>query len=179
MKDIPLLKDLSSRNFIEKIATRLEIDKQILDMLGFETKKSFANDYVVSCASSYYQGIPCYFVKWSGIEHVFVDDKDFCLVLRDGMDKERQAKISELSDLVDDLIFDRKPTSDKAYYSLAAEFEKAHRETLNEYRIPLSAFAQYRCEHSKAFALFDRKNFGKEADFSSQRRADSDGPDFN
>lgn len=179
MKDIPLQRDLSCRHFIEKIAPKIGIDREVLDMLGFETKKSFSEDWALRCASSYYQGIPCYYIQWSAIEYVYVDKDDFDSVLRGDKAHARQAKISELSDVLHDLIHERKPANDKAFFELAVEFERANRDALQEFRIPLSAFAQYRCDHSKAFALFDKKNFGKEPEPSVQDRPQPEGRGFN
>ena len=160
MKDIEIRKDLSTRYFIEKIAPKLEIDKEILGMLGFDSKKAFAEDWALRCASSYYQGIPCYYVQWSAIEFVFVDANDFSQILRREDAEGRQAKIYEMGELLDDVIEFKNPVGDKACFAIATEFEQTHRVELREHRIPLSSMAQHRCDHSKAFALFDKKHFG-------------------
>lgn len=178
MVDLPLKKEISNRHFIEKIAPKLGIDKQILEMLDFETKKSFADDWALSCATSYYQGIPCVYVQHSRIEHIFVDSYDFERVLDAEQATARQHKLSELQEAVEDLIADRKPANDKAFYALAAEFEHANREALKEFSIPMSSFAQYRCNHSKAFALFDRKNYGSEIQDDPKNQHEDKGLNF-
>lgn len=175
MKDILIKKDLSTGHFINKIAPRLGIDKDLIEMLGFETKKSFADDWALRCASSYYQGIPCYYVQWSAIEYVFVDESDYSEILDADQASARQNKIADLTEAVEDVLFDKKPSNDKAYFTIASEFETANREALKQFRIPLSALAQYRCSHAKAFALFDKKNFGKDPEVDLKNMS----PSFN
>lgn len=179
MKDILLKKDLSTANFINKIAPRLGIDKELVEMLGFETKKEFANDWALRCASSFYQGIPCYYVQWSAIEYVFVDEDDFDKVLDVDAANARQSRIYDLTEAVEEVIHDRKPASDKAIFGIAAEFELANRATLNEFRIPMSSLAQYRCDHAKAFEVFDKKNYGKDQESSHKIDLDTDSLGFN
>lgn len=179
MKDILLKKDLSTANFINKIAPRLGIDKSLLEMLGFESKKEFANDWALRCASSFYQGIPCYYVQWSAIEYVFVDEDDFDKILDAEEANARQSKVSDLTQAVEDLIHDHKPAGDKAIFALAADFERDYREMLKDFRIPMSSLAQYRCDHAKAFAVFDNKRYGKEIETAVNRDRGQDTPGFN
>jgi hypothetical protein len=162
MKDISIKRDISTRYFIEKIASRIGIDKELIGMLGFDTKTQFANDWALRCASSFYQGIPCYYVQWSAIEYIFVDEDVYGQVLDADQAHVRQSIIADLTESVEDLVHDRQPASEKDRYALAIEFEKANHDVLQQNRIPLSALAQYRCDHSNAFALFDKKHFGKE-----------------
>ncbi|MBI6885122.1 hypothetical protein [Pseudomonas putida] len=174
MQDISIKRDISTRYFIEKIAPKLGIDKEILEMLGYETKASFAKDWALSCAASYYQGIPCYFVQHSRIEYIFVDADDRDLVLSQEQAEARVRTISDLEDLLSELIEIRQPKSDKAYFDLAVEFQKAHKEVLDGNRIPLSSLAQYRCDHAKAFAVFDNKNYLKDQKECQREKSSAD-----
>ena len=61
MTDIPQQQGLSTTHFIETVATKAGIDKEVLDMLGYDTKRAFAKDWHMTAAKSLYQGIPCYY----------------------------------------------------------------------------------------------------------------------
>jgi hypothetical protein len=162
MTDIPLQKQISTRYFIETLARDSGIDQQVLNMLGYDSKKDFAKDWHMKAAKSFYQGIPCYYVDHSRIEHIFVETSDRSKILSDEEAKARQMQISVLSDDFDEMLAERAPQGDKAYFELAREFATLNAETLANYRIPMSAFAQHHCEHRKAFAAYDRKHFGAE-----------------
>ena len=179
MKDILIKKDLSTANFINKIAPKLGIDKELVEMLGFDSKRAFASDWALRCAKSFYQGIPCYYVQWSAIEYVFVDQDDFKNLLDSEEAHARQSRISELTDSVEDLLHDLKPAGDKAIFALAVDFELANRETLQDFRIPLSSLAQYRCDHAKAFAVFDNKHFNKDLASTTENDRVHGSPGFN
>ncbi len=125
MMDSPLRQDLSTSNFIRKIAPKLGIDKHILENLGYDTKDFFANDWALTCGKSFYQGIPCYFVQHSRIEHIYVDKKDYEKVLGKTDAKERQIRISAIQDDLDEIFSKLKPSSDKESYKLA---QKIHQE---------------------------------------------------
>jgi hypothetical protein len=167
MVDMPLKAQVSNGYFIEKLAPKLGIDKEVMGMLGYDSKKFFAGDWAMNCARSYYQGIPCIYVQHSRIEHVFVDDEDVHLVLSKEEAKMRQIRISGLRDDLEEMIEERKPSSPRDYYALAIAFHKEHKADLDSYRIPLSTFAAHICDYDKAFVQFDKKNYGKEPERSA------------
>ena len=162
MVDMPLKTTMTNGYFIEKLAPKLGIDKEVMGMLGYDSKKFFAGDWAMNCARSFYQGIPCLYVQHSRIEHIFVDDKDYHLVLTEEGAKERQIKISVLRDYLEELIEERQPSTPRAYFSLAKAFYNAHKDDLDSYRIPLSSFAEHCCDYDKAFVQFDKSHFGKD-----------------
>jgi hypothetical protein len=159
MMQIPLCKNLSSANFISRIATKLGIDHDILDRLGYDSKRQFADDWALGCYKSYYQGIPCYLVQHSRIEYVFVDKKDLNKVLNVEEASARQTRLQVLSDDFDDLLLEQKPASQKEIYTLIKNFYLQNRDDLTHHRIPMSSFAQYQCNHRNEAALFDRKYY--------------------
>lgn len=163
MVDTPQRSDMSNAYFIEKLAPKLGIDKQVLHMLGYDTKKFFAGDYALSCARSHYQGVPCVYVQHSRIEYIFVDQKDARQMLSGDEAKARQRMISILSDDLNEMIEERAPKSAKDYYSLAEAFHKEHKDDLASSRIPMSTLAQHGCDYREPFALFDKRNYGPNA----------------
>lgn len=163
MVDTPQRTDMSNAYFIEKLAPKLGIDKQVLHMLGYDTKKFFANDYAMSCARSQYQGVPCVYVQHSRIEYIFVDQKDAHKMLSRDEAKARQISLSVLSDYLEEMIYERTPKSAKDYYSLAEAFHKEHKGDLEAKRIPMSSLAQHGCDYREPFALFDKRNYGPNA----------------
>jgi hypothetical protein len=168
MVDMPLKTTMTNGYFIEKLAPKLGIDKEVLGMLGYDTKKFFAGDWAMNCARSFYQGIPCLYVQHSRIEHVFVDVDDVHLVLSKDGANQRQIRISGLRDDLEDMIEERKPSSPRDYYALATAFYKEHKDDLDSNRIPLSTFAAHHCDYDKAFAQFDKTHYGKESEQEAQ-----------
>ena len=168
MVDTPQRTDMSNAYFIEKLAPKLGIDKQVLNMLGYDTKKFFAKDYAMSCSRSQYQGVPCVYVQHSRIEYIFVDQKDARQMLSRDDAQARQRMISVLSDYMDEMIEERAPKSAKDYYSLAEAFHKEHKDDLASSRIPMSTLAQHGCDYREPFALFDKRNYGPNARLNSE-----------
>ena len=168
MVDTPRRTDMSNAYFIEKLAPKLGIDKQVLNMLGYDTKKFFANDYAMSCSRSQYQGVPCVYVQHSRIEYIFVDQKDARQMLSRDDAQARQRMISVLSDYMDEMIEERAPKSAKDYYSLAEAFHKEHKDDLASSRIPMSTLAQQGSDYREPFALFDKRNYGPNARLNSE-----------
>jgi hypothetical protein len=162
MVDMPLKTEMTNGYFIEKLAPKLGIDKEVMGMLGYDTKKFFAGDWAMNCARSYYQGIPCVYVQHSRIEHVFIDDELVHQVLSDEGANKRQIRISVLRDGLDEMLEERKPSSPREFYALATAFYNEHKADLDSYRIPLSTFAAHYCDYDKAFAQFDKSHYGKE-----------------
>lgn len=159
MVETPLRRDLTNRYFILDLAPKIGVVSHVLDILGYESKQSFFADSAINCASSYYQGIPCYFIQHSQVEYVYLDSLDFDAVLSTDNAKARQAKIKELGVQFYDLLIERAPSNDKAFYLAAKEFHREHLPVLQQYRIPLSTLAQSQRDHASAFSLFDRKHY--------------------
>jgi hypothetical protein len=155
----PLRRDLTNRYFILALAPKIEVVSDVLEMFGHESKQTFLADSAISCASSYYQGIPCYFIQHSQIEYVYLDSIDFDAVLSTDNAKARQAKIKELGGQFCELLNERAPSNEKAFYLAAKEFHGKNLPVLHQYRIPLSTLAQSQRDHASAFSLFDRKHY--------------------
>ncbi|WP_410951669.1 hypothetical protein [Pseudomonas sp. S1(2024)] len=165
MKDIPQQQGISTAHFIETVAKKAGIDKEVLDMLGYDSKRAFAKDWHMTAAKSLYQGIPCYYVVHSAIEYIFVDEADVHKVLNLAQAQERQHRLSSIGEMFDDALAELKDAtpnpSEKDYFELMRRFHATWKGELEALRIPMGAFAQYQCEHSKTAAAFDRKFFGK------------------
>lgn len=160
MMQMPLCQALSTSNFINRIAPKLGIDQHIIESLGYDSKRQFADDWALGCYKSYYQGLPCYLVQHSRIEYVYVDSKDYAKVLDAQGAAARQIRLQVLADDLDELMHEHKPASPKQTYALIKTFHLEHREDLARNRVPLSSLAQYQCEHRQAALSFDRKHYG-------------------
>jgi hypothetical protein len=165
MTDIPQQQGLSTAHFIETVAKKAGIDKEVLSMLGYDSKRAFAKDWHMTAAKSLYQGIPCYYLVHSAIEYIFVDESDARKVLDLQQAQERQIRLSSIGEMFDDALAELKdasPTpSEKDYFELMRRFHASWKDELTALRIPMGAFAQYQCEHRTVAAAFDRKFFGK------------------
>ena len=168
MVDLGLRTEMSNGHFIRKVAPKLGIDEHVMHCLGYDSKEFFANEFAMNCNRSFYQGIPCVYVQHSRIEHVYVDAKDAHKVLSGSDSHKRQIRISLLRNGFEEMLEDRQPASAKDYMALAKAFYLEHKKDLDSYRIPLSAFALYQCDHRDVFARYDKANFGKDLDSSLQ-----------
>lgn len=171
MVDLGLRTGMSNGHFIRKVAPKLGIDEDVMHSLGYDSKEFFAKDFSMNCNRSFYQGIPCVYVQHSRIEHVYVDAKDVHKVLSKRDSANRQLRISSLRDDFEEMLEVRKPASARDYIALARDFYLEHKADLDSYRIPLSAFALYQCDHREVFSRFDKANFGRdqEADLEPGR----------
>ena len=136
MVDSPHRKDISNGHFIKVIAPNLGIQDDVMGSLGYETKKFFANDWAMSCHKSYYQGIPCYYVQHSRIEHIYIDEKDINKVIYDkeGSSK-RSFAIERLEDEFLEIVQGAGCKTKREEYKLANSFYLQHKEEMNEKRI--------------------------------------------
>lgn len=159
MVDLQINKSISNKNFIEKIAKGLGIDSHVMEILGYDTKKFFSEDWALNCARSFYQGIPCVYVQHSRIEYIYVSKEDAHKVLDTEYSLARHSIISDLSDALYDLMENEKPSTERDYYKLAELFYKQNEKVLTQNRIPLSSLATHSCNYSKAFSIFDKRNF--------------------
>jgi hypothetical protein len=159
----PLRKVLKPRYFIDIVAAKIGILRDVLGMFGHETKMMFWQDPSTSCASSYYQGIPCYFISKDGNEYLYVEAENFDFVLSTDNAKARQRVILSLKGEFRNLQIERAPENDKSFYALAGEFHNQNRALLSEYRIPLSSLSSPDFDHAKALSIYDRTYYGIEA----------------
>lgn len=160
MVDLALRTEMSNSYFIRKLAPKLGIDQQVMEMLGYDSKEFFANDWAMNCSRSYYQGVECVYVQHSRIEYIFVDSKDMSKMLDLEDAARRQIRISALEDDLYEML-DKFPSTDKGYYKLAEAFYAKHKDDLDEHRIPLTVFSRHSCPFNKAFVIFDKKNYLK------------------
>lgn len=169
MCDMASATEITTAHFISKIAPKLEIDQEVLSMLGYQSKKQFAADPYVSVFKSHYQGVPCYYIDHSRIEYVFVDNKHRDLVIQERKVAEsRQYRLSDLQTELDELLAEKSPATQQAVYQTLKEFHHEHRDDLESYRIPMASLAQSRVDFPEAYVAFDKKYYGKQVDCSLQ-----------
>jgi len=67
-------RDITAATFRKNIGA--EAYRELESQLGYTDIPglSLAGDYAVSFAKSKYRGKPCYYCRWSAIEHVFTKD---------------------------------------------------------------------------------------------------------
>lgn len=135
--------DISSDNFIRKIAPKFKFDGEVLDILGFESKKDFASDWGVRCHKSHFQGVDCYYVRFSGIEHIFVDAERI-QEMKYGEDGDNRRKvISDLEELLDEFKPWIDAKSDKEKFKALHQFTMDHLKTFTENNILLASLFAY------------------------------------
>lgn len=151
--------ELDAESFIEFMAPEVGISKEVLSSLGYQewaeisgksAEDLFINDPTVKCARSYYQGIPCYFVEHSRIEHVFIAKKDESKLLDKEQSMSRRSEIESLVDEWNELGAKAKKGATK---KRVAAFERAHGEYLGEYNIPLAAVVAHEDQELVDYAL--------------------------
>ena len=65
-----------------RVATQISIHtfakhvplQEVRNMLGYERRRqpTLAQDWAIGWYRSVYRGCPCYYVRWSGIEHIWI-----------------------------------------------------------------------------------------------------------
>lgn len=165
---VDMCETLSDHQFIFHTAKDLGIDESILDMLGYtawgnEINRSahalFSKDYGISCHKSWYLGIPCYYVRHSAIEYVYIAKDNFQLLNKMvELESMRTNAFEELEERWDDLIENAKLLDVKL--SLAAKrFGEGNRKQMLQYRIPFQSFAVvYDAPAIREIKKWDRQN---------------------
>lgn len=93
--------DIDSDDFINKIAEKYNFKSHVLEIMNFENEDEFSSDWNIDCNKSYFQGHECFYVKFSGIEHIFLNQSSFSKVLN-GEDAENRRKvIEEIEEVLD------------------------------------------------------------------------------
>jgi len=152
MVQSPLNKDLSLSSLLKKHPEFLD---ELKDITGHSTKKAILDDYALSAASSFFQGKPCIYFRFSGIEYIYLDVDDI-ESLRVGDELElRNAQISELEEALDDnqeWLNANTPAEQKA--ALVA-FCKANEPVFLKWQIMLSSLFAYSTELGKMVSKID------------------------
>jgi len=146
---VDLETEISAHSFIYNVAKERSIDDDVLERLGYATwgkncgrspKRLFVDDFGISCHRSWYLGYPAYYVRWSAIEHVYVNVnqlKDIQAIAN--QETERQRRIDALEDAWDALCSAGR-LLEVPLVKRARKFAEKHREELLEWRIPLQLF---------------------------------------
>lgn len=159
MTQSPHCVDISSDNFIRKIAPKFKFDGEVLDILGFESKKDFASDWGVSCHKSHFQGVDCYYVRFSGIEHIFVDEERR-REMKYGEDGDNRRKIiSDLEELLDEYTPWIDAKSDKEKFKALNQFTKDNLSTFTENNILLASLFAYSNPYESIVKKIDKDLF--------------------
>ncbi|MHD0644756.1 hypothetical protein ACYPKM_03925 [Pseudomonas aeruginosa] len=155
------LNELHTADFINDVASKLGFADAVLQDFGYKSKKAFSDDFAVRSVASHYQGIPCYYIVHSAIEYVYIEGSKSHLILSGEEAEARQSLLSDLQDELDDILYENKPTTQEDVYKTLKAFHAAHRQELQDNRIPMSSFAQYRVPFPQAYIDFDKKYYGK------------------
>lgn len=155
---VALNKEISNGHFIKTIATKNGIKDEVLRMLGYDTMAFFANDWAMSCHKSFYQGIPCYYVRHSAIEYVFVDKHDYDKVEFDhDVSVKRHDAISDLEDLLAEHMSNANIDTPSEMYKAMKAFYLTNKEVLVNGRILMSSLTAYATPYRETAALIDKK----------------------
>lgn len=139
---------LADAYFINRIALAAGIKNDILDMLGYtEWAKSnhesaanlFANDFCLSCHRSFYQGIPCLYVRHSAIEYIFIPNKYSHLIIDNNQTRSRNTMKDNLEQSLDDFFDAVNITSYNPKKAMIDFFEHNKEKIINN-RIPVHGF---------------------------------------
>lgn len=167
MADLPLNKTISNSNFIKKIAPKLGIKDDVMQRLGYDTATFFANDWAMTCHSSYYQGHPCYYVCNSAIEYVYVDSKIYGSMEYDhDIAAKRQYAISDLTQQLEEHLEGISIKKPSDMFKAVKAFFIEHKKEMLERRILMSSLATYAAPFREAAALVDKKVLLPEMNFS-------------
>lgn len=127
----------------------------LLDLTG--SKKDFIHDWSISCHRSLFQGVPCFYLRHSGIEHIFVQ-QSMMTHLRTGDELlERIDHIDALHDAIfEDPAFDTANTDAEVKLALVS-FLHQNYSTMSAYRIPMASLFAYATPYADIAAAVDRE----------------------
>lgn len=147
-----LNKDLSISTLLKK---HPEFLGELKDITGHSTKKGILEDWALSAASSFFQGKPCIYFRFSGIEYIYLNADDIeSLKVGDELTA-RIAQIEALEEALDEnpeWVNAKTPSEQKA--ALVA-FCKSNESTFVEWQIMLSSLFAYATPFAKMVSQID------------------------
>lgn len=150
--------DIDSEDFLSKYRDQLNVS-ELLSTLNQETEKSFVDDWGLSCHKSRFQGLDCLFVRFSKIEHIFIQSADFGKVLNGEDAQARRDIISDLEDSLDDRA-DWQDAKDKASCLKAlSAFVKENEGVMRENRITLASLFTHHTPELEFVKIVDQSFF--------------------
>lgn len=149
--------EIANGDFL-KLAERLGIDDPV-SHFGYDSKKSFNEDWGVSCHKSHFQGIEAFYVRHSGIEHIFVQLERINELLRGEEAEARRDAIEALDERLDEYEPWQNAESPKEQYQSLTQFVK---DNLNEFKtnnILLASLFAYGHDYGNVVRRVDNENF--------------------
>lgn len=152
MTQSPFAKDLGLHSLLRKHPALVD---ELKGITGLTTKKEILADWALSASSSFFQGKPCLFFRYSGIEYIYLDADDI-----DSMktDDDLVKRLSVMSNLEEKLDNDQSWVSAKTSATrLAAlvNFCKTNEVAFVEQQILLSSLFAYHTPHSSMVKKID------------------------
>lgn len=158
MRNNPHNIELSSRNFISRIAKKIGIDQELISLSGCNSKNEFANDWGIKCHASYFQGCECFYMIHSGIEHIFIkeDDADKMRYGEDG--KLRRLVIEMLEESFEKYKAPEPAGAPREVHRMLTTFVNDHLDEFRDNNILLGSLFTYRHEFDeKIIKRIDRE----------------------
>jgi hypothetical protein len=143
MVQSPHCEDIDSHDFLFDIAQQYHFQDGLAQMFGHASLEEMANDFALSCHRSLFQGHPCFYVRFSGIEHIFVDERSLRQLVTGDELQARIAAIEGLDEaLDDDDPWDQAATPDELAQALT-NFVERHYPTFVQHNILLASLFAY------------------------------------
>ena len=143
-----LAHDVEPNEFIQ-LANELGFKESMLEDLGYNKwsqnedktpEELFLNDWGINVCESRFQGIPTLYVRHSGIEHIYVPNRDMNKYLStEEESEERRDLIDEISEEYEDLFYDG--LKNENIENDIESFILKNKEKLIEFNIPLTSLA--------------------------------------
>lgn len=163
MTQPPHAEDIDTETFAKDIAREHGFAEGLAEMFNHQSIRELVDDFALSCYRSRFQGAPCYYVKHSGIEHIFIPkDQLSSMVTGDDL-MARQDVIDRLDDALDK--FEPWLSSSTAEQQRAAlsDFIQAHYDDFLQSRILLSSLFAYKTPYESIVRELDESHFFRPA----------------
>lgn len=159
MVQSPHCEELDSHDFMLNIAQQHHFQEGLAELFNHDSLTDAADDFALSCYRSRFQGQPCYYVKFSGIEHIFIDERSLRnLVTGD----ELHARLAAISGLDEALDYDdpwQDADSHEEITEALTRFVERHYPTFVQHHILLGSLFAYHNKFQPIVRTLDQDLF--------------------
>lgn len=164
MTATPNMIEIDNSDFINKIAKNGGFKEAVLDVFPHLSEDQFIEDFALSCHKSHFQGQDCYYVRFSAIEHIFVNNELMSNLLRGEEAQERRDVIEALENSLDEYEQWNNSKTKKEEYDALLSFTKDNLSTFESNNIHLGSLFAYGHNHGKIVSMIDNELFLSKTD---------------
>lgn len=143
MVQSPHCEELDSHDFMLNIAQQHHFQEGLAELFNHTSLTDAADDFALSCYRSRFQGQPCYYVKFSGIEHIFVDERSLRHLVSGDELRDRLSAMDAVGNALDDDDAWNRATTPEAQIQALTDFVEQRYPTFVQHHILLGSLFAY------------------------------------